>query len=564
MSNLILFGDFNAKTKTENDFIIIDKHDAFSSLETGSDVYHINRANQDVHDLDLHGKKLIDLCKTQNLLIVNGRVGEDKGVGQFTSKNNSVIDYVLAPPNFFSQFHTFQIHEFNPLLSDVHALISFEIYARHENDTESIENSFIPKIKWDQSKISAFLENFDALNLKKIEEKIETNDLSQNHLDDIVSDINQIFDDAKTKTFPVRPCKFIKKKPWYDGQLDLAKRNFSAARKRKNPENTRAHSKFYKKLLSAKFSSHTKKTAKNLRSLKTKDPKNFFKILKNSNKSCKSKISVGEFEKHFKNLNEVDYEETETDLIELNLDTDSDILQLLNAPLTEKELEKALKNLKNNKSAGPDGIVNEQIKATFSRMKDIYLKLFNQILDNGIFPETWAIGLIVPIFKKKGSANDPNSYRGITLISCLAKFFTSVLNNRLKLVADKIISQIQAGFREGYSTMDHVFTLLCIFALFKKAKKTIFLAFIDYQKAFDTIWRAELWRKLMKEGIGGKFLNVIKDMYAKSKSCVMVNSQKSDYFSSHAGVRQGENLSPLLFSFYINDLEDYLKNKNVQ
>ena len=158
-------------------------------------------------------------------------------------------------------------------------------------------------------------------------------------------------------------------------------------------------------------------------------------------------------------------------MIELNLDTDSDILQLLNAPLTEKELEKALKNLKNNKSAGPDGIVNEQIKATFSRMKDIYLKLFNQILDNGIFPETWAIGLIVPIFKKKGSANDPNNYRGITLISCLAKFFTSVLNNRLKLVADKIISQIQAGFREGYSTMDHVFAY---FRVINKSKKDYF------------------------------------------------------------------------------------------
>ena len=68
---------------------------------------------------------------------------------------------------------------------------------------------------------------------------------------------------------------------------------------------------------------------------------------------------------------------------------------------------------------------------------------------------------------------------------------------------------------------------------------------------------------LPKEGVGGKFLKIIKDMYAKSKSCVFVDGQKSDYFSSQAGVRQGEILSPLLFAFYINDLEQYLKSKNI-
>ena len=67
----------------------------------------------------------------------------------------------------------------------------------------------------------------------------------------------------------------------------------------------------------------------------------------------------------------------------------------------------------------------------------------------------------------------------------------------------------------------------------------------------------------MKEGIGGKFLNIIKDMYAKSKSCVLQNGKMSNYFSSYAGVRQGEILSPLLFAFYINDLEDFLKSKDI-
>ena len=90
------------------------------------------------------------------------------------------------------------------------------------------------------------------------------------------------------------------------------------------------------------------------------------------------------------------------------------------------------------------------------------------------------------------------------------------------------------------------------------------MAFIDYQKAFDTIWRTGLWLKLINQGISGKFLNIIKNMYLKSKSQVYLNGQKSGSFEAETGVRQGEILSPLLFAFYINDLEYYLKNQGVQ
>ena len=136
-------------------------------------------------------------------------------------------------------------------------------------------------------------------------------------------------------------------------------------------------------------------------------------------------------------------------------------------------------------------------------------------------------------------------------------------NSGLEVISDKIISEIQAGFRAGFCTMDHIFTLMCIMGLYKKYKENLFIAFIDYQKAFDTIWRAGLWNKLVKEGVKGKFLNIIKDMYKKSKSCVFLNNKKSGSFASYAGVRQGEILSPLLFAFYINDLENFMKSKEI-
>ena len=83
------------------------------------------------------------------------------------------------------------------------------------------------------------------------------------------------------------------------------------------------------------------------------------------------------------------------------------------------------------------------------------------------------------------------------------------MKNRAKVIIDKIISEIQAGVRAGFCTMDHIFTL-CKVEMYKKYKENVFIAFIDYQKAFDTIWRAGLWNRLVKEGVKGKFLILLK------------------------------------------------------
>ena len=87
----------------------------------------------------------------------------------------------------------------------------------------------------------------------------------------------------------------------------------------------------------------------------------------------------------------------------------------------------------------------------------------------------------------------------------------------------------------------------------KSKKRKMYCCFIDFTKAFDNVWRIGLWQKLLKEGIHGKILNVIKNMYAEIKSCILLNGVKSEYFNCKKGVRQGENLSPLLFTLYLND-----------
>ncbi|XP_061174937.1 uncharacterized protein LOC133184104 isoform X3 [Saccostrea echinata] len=85
----------------------------------------------------------------------------------------------------------------------------------------------------------------------------------------------------------------------------------------------------------------------------------------------------------------------------------------------------------------------------------------------------------------------------------------------------------------------------------------------DFKQAFDTVWRHGLWTKILQSGIDGKCFRFIRNMYKGIKSKVQIGQHLSDFFMCNVGVRQGENLSPFLFSLFINDLEDYLTRNQI-
>ncbi len=108
-------------------------------------------------------------------------------------------------------------------------------------------------------------------------------------------------------------------------------------------------------------------------------------------------------------------------------------------------------------------------------------------------------------------------------VSELAETF-SVINIRLYNLCEinNILKETQAGFRSECSTVDHIFVLNGIIDLFCFKARELYCSFVDYRKAFDTIWRHGLWLKLLKYGLNGKLYDVIKNMYKHIKSCVVV------------------------------------------
>ena len=246
----------------------------------------------------------------------------------------------------------------------------------------------------------------------------------------------------------------------------------------------------------------------------------------------------------------------------LNIPPNSTKTGKLDYPITSEELDKAKYTLKRGKANGLDNVSNEMISCFLELYPHIILTLFNTILDKNITINDWTIGIITAIYKK-GCKSDPGNYRGISLLSCLGKFFTGVLYNRLLKFAteNKILNPAQLGFVPGNRTSD---AHLIIHNLVRKqchnSGGRLYSCFIDFSKAFDTIPRDTLLKKLIDFGIDGNFFNIIKNIYTNDKICIKHDEKVTDSIDVNLGVKQGCILSPLLFNIFLADLPQLLDN----
>src|SRR3954464_11962703 len=162
-------------------------------------------------------------------------------------------------------------------------------------------------------------------------------------------------------------------------------------------------------------------------------------------------------------------------------------------------------------------------------------------------PRSGPGGVIFPLYKE-GDNRDPLNYRGITLLSIVGKVYNRVLTERLVRFAERQgIVEEQGGFRPGRGTEDQLLVLTEILRG-RGSHRTTYTAFIDVKKAYDTVWRNGLWKRMWDEGVRGKMWRVVKEMYSTVQSAVLVGDEQTEWFDLSTGVRQGCVMSPILFS----------------
>ena len=137
------------------------------------------------------------------------------------------------------------------------------------------------------------------------------------------------------------------------------------------------------------------------------------------------------------------------------------------------------------------------------------------------------------------------NYRPIALVPCLSKILEKLIDNRLAnwLKKNRIICEEQGGFRAGY-------------------KSNLLVAFVDFERAFDSVDRILLCVELLRIGLPRIFVRLVCDMYRLTRGMVKVAGKGfSDLFSCEVGVKQGSTLSPRLFCLYINDIVEFFEEK---
>ena len=111
-----------------------------------------------------------------------------------------------------------------------------------------------------------------------------------------------------------------------------------------------------------------------------------------------------------------------------------------------------------------------------------------------------------------------------------------------------VSAKSQAGFRAGRSTMDQLFTLRQVTEKHSEKRKSLFCCYIDYQKAFDTVWQDGLWQAM--GGYPSKVVELLRALYGISKNAVRVNVELTSWFTAMTGVRQGCTV-PQLFNILL-------------
>ncbi|KAK3517624.1 hypothetical protein QTP70_013436 [Hemibagrus guttatus] len=216
-----------------------------------------------------------------------------------------------------------------------------------------------------------------------------------------------------------------------------------------------------------------------------------------------------------------------------------------------EEVKAAIHKMKNGKAPGEDGMCPEMLKAEEEETPLVLQCVLQDIWEKERCPDIWKIGTIIKL-PKKGDLGDCNNWRGITLLSLMSKVFCRIILQRIIAAVDIKLRQEQAGFRKGKSCIDHIFTLRQILEQSHEWNSPLYLVFVDFEKAFDSLHRDSLWKILRHYGIPKKLVTIIQDLYKNFECRVIHNNELTEPFNVHTGVKQGCILSPILFSLAID------------
>ncbi|WP_346303773.1 reverse transcriptase family protein [Pantoea sp. Morm] len=223
-------------------------------------------------------------------------------------------------------------------------------------------------------------------------------------------------------------------------------------------------------------------------------------------------------------------------------------------PPEAEDIADIISKLKNYKAAGSDSITAELFKAAGPVLVSEMYELVFHIWQEEKIPCKWKESLVIPIYKRKGDPTECSNYRGISLLNVAYKIFAIALYNRLVPYMEKIVDDYQAGFRKNMSTIDQIFTLKQVGEKMTEFGHSLWVLFVDFEAAYDTVSREELYRAMLEMNIPRKLIKLTRCTMENNKCQVRVSGRNGCPFGVGTGLRQGDALAPLLFNMVLHKI----------
>lgn len=506
-----------------------------------------------------NGNILENVMSDNNLVLINDHSP--------TRCNNNILDLIICSPELAHNFSCFKADEFSGLHSDHYpVLATLDFSPFNITPTAKEPRLNINKTDWDSFKRDlSVLEvdhNLDCLTLNKIiTTAIKIS--AENNTPKIPNKIYKF-------SLPADIIEIIKKKR-------KARRNFKKTNKIEYKQEYNTLTSLTRKKIfeyrNENWNNFIKKTGPNLHSSRP------FWAKVNKFRTKKKGSTIPELSHNEKTYTS-DQEKcnlfgsilSDTFSIDLNEAFDKVFEESVLKCLTEKdkkrkekpdfvdfslnELKTAIKKLNKDSAMGPDKIHNQHLINLPAQMQQHILHLFNKCAREDQYPDDWKVARISMIPKKDNNRSDPANYRPISVTSCLGKLYERLFTSRLcKFLEDnRILSNVQSGFRRHRSTSDNILFLTQKISESFNRKKNVVAIFFDISKAFDKVWHEGLIYKLYKCNIPLYIIEWVKTFLYNRKFFVHLNNTSSNMFDIKAGVPQGAVVSPILFNIFINDI----------